>query len=431
MAPRTLKEVVGQGHLLGPGKLLRRLIEADRVTSIILYGPPGSGKTSLGGVIAARTHSHFERLNATAAGVSDLRRVMQTASMRLREKGTRTILFLDEIHRLNRLQQDVLLPAVEEAAIALIGATIHNPFFTVTSALISRSQVFELAPLSTDELREVLRRARQDPERGLGNLPLEVTPEAEDHLLASADGDARRLLNALEVGALTTPPGESGTICIDLAAAEDSVQRKALRYDAAGDQHYDTVSAFIKSMRGSDPDAALYYLNKMLAAGEDLRFIARRIVIFAAEDIGNADPQALVLACATLQAVEFVGLPEARLPLAQATIYLACAPKSNSTLVGLDSAAKDLKEKPTAEIPPHLREGGHPGAARLGHGSEYQYPHDHPDAFVEQSYLLLPGPHTGRYYRPSDRGFEKTIRERLENLRASKKQDEPESRSTQ
>ena len=338
MRPRSLSEFVGQQHLLAPGQLLRRAIEADRIQSLIFYGPPGTGKTSLAQVIARQTQSKFERLSGVESNVADMRRVLATAANRLANTGRPTILFIDEIHRFNKAQQDVLLPDVESGVVRLIGATTHNPFFFVNSPLVSRSQIFELQPLPEEALLELLRGALTDEERGLGGRRVEADEAALQHLARIADGDARKALNSLEIAALTTPPGPDGSIRLDLSVAEQSIQRKAVVYDADGDAHYDTISAYIKSMRGSDPDAALYWLAKMIHAGEDPRFIARRLIICAAEDIGLADPMALVLANAALSAAEFVGWPEARIPLAEATLYLACAHKSNSAILAVDAA---------------------------------------------------------------------------------------------
>lgn len=407
--PRTLDEFAGQEHILGPGKLLRRAIEADRITSIILFGPPGTGKTSLAQIIARATSCHFERLSGVESSVADIRRTVAAASNRLANAGRKTILFIDEIHRFNKAQQDVLLPDVESGVVRLIGATTHNPFFYVNAPLVSRSQVFQLEPLAPEHLAELLRRALADPERGLGSMGVEVADDAIRHLATQADGDARKALNSLEVGALTTPRGPDGIIRIDLGIAEQCIQRKAVVYDADEDGHYDTISAFIKSMRGGDPDAALYWLAKMLYAGEDIRFIARRIVICAAEDVGMADPRALMVAVAAQQAVEFVGMPEARIPLAEATVYVATAPKSNAAYLGVDAALADVKSGVTLEIPRHLRDTHYKGAARLQHGEGYQYSHDFPEAVAQQDYL--PAPRV--YYEPTDRGFEKDITERL------------------
>jgi len=416
MCPVSLEEFVGQEHLLGKGKLLRRIIEADRLTSLILYGPPGVGKTSLGVAIAQRTKANFERLNAVTAKIADLRRAIQTSKDRILKQRLKTILFIDEIHRFNKLQQDALLPDVEEGNIILIGATIHNPFFSVISGLISRSHVFELFPLSLEEIKVILKRALSDRERGFGQKKIIISEEALNHLASSADGDARRALNALEIGVLSTPPAEDGSIHFDLSVAIESVQKKPVRYDKDEDEHYDTISAFIKSMRGSDPDATLYYLAKMIYAGEDPRFIARRIVIAAAEDVGNADPQALVLANAALQVSEFVGLPEARIPLAQAAVYIACAPKSNAAYLGIEEAMKEVQEKRAKEVPPPLKVGTYPGAKKLGRGINYKYPHSYAEGFVEQEYLG----EKKIYYRPTSRGYEKVIKEWMESLKKKK-----------
>ena len=412
MRPRDLDEFVGQPHILGPSQLLRRAIEADRIQSLIFYGPPGTGKTSLAQIIARQTRSKFERLSGVESNVADMRRVLSAAANRLQNTGQATILFIDEIHRFNKAQQDVLLPDVEGGIVRLIGATTHNPFFFVNSPLVSRSQIFELRPLSEEDLYCLLQRALAVPERGLGEMKIQADEPALRHLAKLADGDARKALNSLEIAALTTPPDESGVIHIDLATAEQSIQKKAVVYDDE-DAHYDTISAFIKSMRGSDPDAALYWLAKMIHAGEDPRFIARRIVIHAAEDVGLADPMALVLANAAFQAAEFIGWPEAQIPLAEATIYIATAPKSNSTIKAIGNAIKDVESGRTLPVPDHLRDTHYPGAKRLGHGEGYKYAHDFPNHFVPQDYLGA----LRRYYEPSDQGAEKAIRERLENWR--------------
>ena len=414
MRPRTLEEFVGQAHLVGPGKLLRRAIEADRVTSLILYGPPGCGKTALAHVIAARTKAAVESLNATSAGVAELREAIARAKERQRLNAARTILFIDEIHRFNKPQQDVLMPAVESGNPILIGATTFNPFFAILPALVSRSLVCELKPLRKEEVLTILTRALAEGERGLGALPLAPDEEALAHLAEVSDGDARRALNALELAALTTPP-TGGMVRLTVAAVEESIQKKAVVYDKQEDAHYDTISAFIKSMRGSDPDAALYWLAKMLYAGEDPRFIARRIVICAAEDVGNADPQALVVATAAMQASEFVGLPECRIPLAQAAVYLACAPKSNACYLGIEQAMKDVEAGRTLEVPTHLQDAHYAGAKQLGRGVGYKYAHNAPKHYVKQDYL----PEKRTYYRPTDLGFEKTIKHWLESLKQS------------
>jgi putative ATPase len=394
MSPRSLDEYIGQEHVAGKDKLLRRAIEADRITSLILFGPPGTGKTSLARIIAAKTASRFEWLNAATAGLDDLRKVIQTARHR-KVKGMRTILFLDEIHRFNKLQQDALLPDVEEGNIILIAATVENPFFYVNSALLSRSQVFELKPLKAEDILTIMKMAIGDADRGLGNLNIHADEEALAHMSRISDGDARKALSALEIAALTTPPDSEGRIRITLAIAEESIQKKVIVYDRDGDQHYDTISAFIKSMRGSDPDATVYYLAKMLYAGEDPRFIARRIVICASEDVGNADPMALVLATSALRAVEFVGMPEARIPLAQAAIYVSLAPKSNACYAAIDAALEDIKSGETLEVPDHLKDSHYQGAKKLGHGKGYKYPHAF-GGHVEQEYLAR----KKKYYNP-------------------------------
>ncbi|MEW6585693.1 MAG: replication-associated recombination protein A [Nitrospirota bacterium] len=394
MCPRTLEEYAGQKHILGEGKLLRRAIEADRISSIILYGPPGTGKTALARVIAERTKAHFEWLNAATIGLDEIRKVINAAKAR-KARGVRTILFLDEIHRFNKLQQDALLPDVEEGNVVLIAATVENPFFYVNSALLSRSQIFELKPLSQEDILFVLKSALQDKERGMGSMNISIDEEALLHIAKMSDGDGRKALSALELAALTTPPDSSGRIRITLPIAEESIQKKVVVYDKKGDQHYDTISAFIKSMRGSDPDAALYYLAKMIYAGEDPRFIARRIVICASEDVGNADPMALVLATSALRAVEFVGMPEARIPLAQAVVYIANAPKSNASYKAIEAALKDIQAEETMEVPDHLKDAHYPGAKKLGRGEGYKYPHDY-GGHVDQDYLKK----KKKYYNP-------------------------------
>ena len=413
MRPRSLDEFVGQTHVLGPGQLLRRAIEADRIQSLIFYGPPGTGKTSLAQIIARQTKSKFERLSGAESNVADMRRVLSAAANRLENTGQPTILFIDEIHRFNKAQQDVLLPDVESGVVRLIGATTHNPFFFVNSPLVSRSQIFELRPLSEDDLFSLLQRALQDEERGLGYMKIRADEDALRHLAKISDGDARNALGALEIAALTTAPDKKGVVHIDLAAAEQSIQKKAVVYDDE-DAHYDTISAFIKSMRGSDPDAALYWLAKMIHAGEDPRFIARRIVICAAEDVGLADPMALVLATSALEAAEFVGWPEAQIPLAEATIYIATANKSNSAVVAITAALDDVKSGRTLPVPEHLRDTHYKGAERLGHGKGYEYAHDHAGHFVAQDYLGA----DKIYYTPTEQGVEKKIKERVEKWRA-------------
>ncbi len=414
MRPRSLDEYAGQEHILGPGKLLRRAIEADRFASIVLYGPPGTGKTSLAEVIARTSEARFERLSGVESTVTDVRKVMAAAAVRLARDGTRTVLFIDEIHRFNKAQQDVLLPDVERGTVRLIGATTMNPFFYVNSPLVSRSLVFELRPLPADALRALMDRALADAERGLGGRNTTLEDNAAAHLAEICDGDARRCLNALELAALTTAPGADGVIRLTRDVIEESIQRKAVVYDAKDDAHYDTISAFIKSIRGSDPDAALYWLAKMLHAGEDIRFIARRLVIAASEDIGLADSRGLLVAVAAQQACEFVGLPEAQIPLAHATVYLATAPKSNTAYMGLLAAQADLRKGRTLAVPEHLRDKSYSGAERLGHGQGYKYSHDFPDAYVPQAYL----PEGRVFYEPSERGEEKRIAERLAHWRA-------------
>ena len=413
MRPRHLDEYAGQSHILGPGQLLRRAIEADRIQSLIFYGPPGTGKTSLAQIIARQTKSKFERLSGVESNVADMRRVLSAAANRLENTGATTVLFIDEIHRFNKSQQDVLLPDVESGVIRLIGATTHNPFFFVNSPLVSRSQIFELRPLTEEDLFSLLQRALKDDERGLGYLKISADENALRHLAKHADGDARKALNSLEIAALTTSPDQNGEIKITLAVAEQSIQKKAVVYDGDGDAHYDTISAFIKSMRGSDPDAALYWLAKMIHAGEDPRFIARRIIICAAEDVGLADPMALVLANACLAASEFVGWPEARIPLAEATIYIATANKSNSAITAIDAALADVKSGRTLAVPEHLLDGHYAGAKKLGHGVGYEYAHNGQEHFVAQDYLGA----EKIYYEPTDQGVEKKIKERVEKWR--------------
>jgi putative ATPase len=415
MRPRSLDEYLGQQHILGPGKLLRRAIESDRLSSIILYGPPGSGKTSLAQVIASTTQSHFERLSGVEGSVADLRRVAAAAAFRRRGNGGRTILFVDEIHRFNKAQQDVLLPDVESGNLRLIGATTHNPFFYVNGPLVSRSQIFQLEPLSREDLVRVMTGALNDRERGLGKLKINADPPALEFLAEVSDGDARRSLNALEIAVLTTAPDADGVIQLDRSVAEESIQKKAVSYDADETEHYDTISAFIKSMRGSDPDAALYWLAKMLYAGEDIRFIARRIVIAASEDVGMADPNALVTAVAAQQAVEFVGLPEAQIPLAQAAVYVATAPKSNRAWAGLTKAMTDVKQGRILAVPKYLQGTG---SKLLGQGAGYKYAHDYEGGYVPQAYL----PEGRVYYEPTENGFERRVKERMDYWRTLFKQ---------
>lgn len=413
MRPRSLDEFVGQQHIVGVGSLLRRAIYADRLTSMIFYGPPGTGKTTLAAVIANQTKSSFQRLNAVTAGVAQVREVLEEARHRLEMYHQPTILFIDEIHRFNKSQQDALLPSVEDGTVLLIGATTGNPFFSVNSALLSRSRVFELFPLNRDEISGIIDTALTDSQRGLGKLNIELSPEAREHIVDTADGDARIALNALELAALTTPPGEDGRIIIDQATAEQSVQRKAVRYDKDGDNHYDVISAFIKSIRGSDPDAALFWMARMLDAGEDPRFVARRLYIAASEDIGNADPLALLVAEAAFRAVEVLGMPEASLVLAHAVTHLACAPKSSASCVALGKASADARRGGDTGVPNHLRDSHYPGAEKLGHGNGYLYPHDYPGNYVKQQYLP-DALADKRYFIPGTNGYEKRLRQWLE-----------------
>ncbi len=413
MRPETLADFAGQRHILGPGKLLRRMIEADRLVSLIFYGPPGTGKTSLAELIAGATRRHFVRINAAAAGVKDVRDVLTAARTQLEATGERTILFLDEIHRFNRAQQDILLPDVENGVITLIGATTQNPFFSVNAPLVSRSQIFQFEPLTAEEVRTLVDRAIHDPERGFGSLQLTIDSAAMDHWLELSDGDARRALTALEIAVLSQRSSAAGgtarQIHITLEIARDSIQDKAMVYDDDG--HYDSASALIKSMRGSDPDATVYWLARMLAAGEDPRFIARRIAICASEDIGNADPTATLLAAAAVQITEFVGMPECRLTLAQAAIYLACAPKSNRVTLAIDQALDDVKTSRTIPVPRPLRDAHYRGSKDLGHEG-YQYAHDFPEGYVPQVYLGV----EKHYYQPTSRGQEAEIGQYLQKL---------------
>ena len=414
MRPRTLDEFVGQEHIVGEGRLLRRAIQADQLTSVIFWGPPGTGKTTLAMIIANTTKSHFASISAVMAGVADIRRLIDDAKERRNLYGQRTIVLVDEIHRFNKAQQDALLPHVEDGTIVLIGSTTENPYFEVIPALVSRSQVFQLRPLTEDDLLALLRRALADKERGYGNWKVRVDDEALQHIARIAGGDARRALNALELAVTTTPADKQGWVHVTLQVAEDSIQRRALLYDKDGDAHYDTISAFIKSLRGSDPDAALYWMAKMIYAGEDPRFIVRRMIIFASEDVGLADPQALVVATAAAQALEWVGLPEAQYALAEAALYLATAPKSNSTSAYWKALA-DVEQEGKVEVPDHLKDASRDAEA-LGHGEGYKYPHAFDRHWVEQQYL--PDAIKGRrYYEPGSLGYEKRIREWLEWLR--------------
>jgi putative ATPase len=444
MRPRNLEEFVGQQHFLGRGKLLRRMLEADRLTSVIFYGPPGTGKTTLASLIASYTKSHFEQVNAAAVGVKEVRAILDTARERLGNTGQRTVLFLDEIHRFNRAQQDILLPDVEAGLVLLVGATTENPFFAVNSPLISRSQIFQFSAISEEDIKSLIRRAITDPERGYGKLTITLDDDALNLWATASDGDARRALMALEVavlsmakegqepGARSQESGEktanvasssllapgsfapgSSPLHVTLDVAEQSIQRKAIVYDGTGDEHYDAASALIKSMRGSDPDAAVYWVARMLEAGEDPRFIARRIAILASEDIGNADPRALMVAAAAFEVVEKIGMPEAQLTLGQAAIYMATAPKSNASALAIWDAMADVRNGRTLPVPRHLKDTHYKGSKRLGHGEGYQYAHDHAGGYVEQDYLGV----DRTYYTPTDRGFEREIAARMDMLK--------------
>ena len=415
LRPRTLDEVVGQQHIVGKDKLLYRAIKADKLTSVIFYGPPGTGKTTLAKVIANTTSANFTQINATVAGKKDMEEVVKQAQDTLGMYGKKTILFIDEIHRFNKSQQDYLLPFVEDGTVILIGATTENPYFEVNGALLSRSIVFELKALEIPEIKELILRAVQDTERGMGSYQAMIDEDALDFLADMAGGDARSALNAIELGILTTPRGEDGKIHITLEVASECIQKRVVRYDKDGDNHYDIISAFIKSMRGSDPDAAVYYLAKMLYAGEDVKFIARRIMILASEDIGNADPQAIQVAVAAAQAVERVGMPESQIILAQAAAYMACAPKSNSAVNAIFAAMDSVKHKRTT-VPAHLQDAHYGGHAKLGHGIGYKYAHDFPNHYVEQQYL--PSEILGEtFYELSDMGYEKKLKEHMEKIR--------------
>lgn len=416
MRPETLEEVVGQQHIIGRDKLLYRAIKADKLSSVIFYGPPGTGKTTLAKVIANTTSAEFTQINATIAGKKDMEAVVEQAKNNLGMYGKKTILFVDEIHRFNKGQQDYLLPFVEDGTLILIGATTENPYFEVNGALISRSIIFELKPLEKEDIKKLLYRAVQDEKKGMGAYDAELTEEAAEFLADISNGDARMALNAIELGIMTTERAADGKIRITLEVAEDCIQKRVIRYDKTGDNHYDTISAFIKSMRGSDPDAAVYYLAKMLYAGEDIKFIARRIMICASEDVGNADPQALQVAVAAAQAVERIGMPEAQIILSQAVSYVATAPKSNAACVGIFKAMEVVKNTKTAAIPPYLQDAHYGGAAKLGHGLGYKYAHDYPNHYVKQQYL--PDELAGEvFYEPSDNGYEKNIKEHMDRIR--------------
>ncbi len=417
LRPKTLEEIVGQRHILGKDKLLYRAIKADKLSSLIFYGPPGTGKTTIARVIANTTKASFTQLNATVAGKKDMEAVVSQAKDNLGMYGRKTILFVDEIHRFNKGQQDYLLPFVEDGTVILIGATTENPYFEVNGALISRSVVFELKALEPGDVKELIRRAVYDEERGMGAYQAVITEEAADFLADIAGGDARSALNAVELGVLTTEKGEDGRIHLTKEVISECIQKRVVRYDKTGDNHYDTISAFIKSMRGSDPDAAVYYLAKMIYAGEDERFIARRIMICASEDVGNADPMALTVAVSAAQAVERIGFPEAQIILAQAAAYVACAPKSNSAVNAIGKAMESVKSRRTS-VPVHLQDAHYPGAKKLGHGTGYRYAHDYPNHYVEQQYL--PSEIEGEvFYEPSENGYEKEIREYFKKIKGS------------
>ena len=416
LRPRTLDEVVGQQHIIGKDKLLYRAIKADKLGSVIFYGPPGTGKTTLAKVIANTTQADFKQINATVAGKKDMEEVVTEAKNNMGMYGRRTILFVDEIHRFNKGQQDYLLPFVEDGTLTLIGATTENPYFEVNGALLSRSRIFELKPLEKDDIKQLIYRAVTDSERGMGTYRVKIDEDAADFLADTANGDARAALNAVELGVLTTERSEDGLIHIDLAAAQECIQKRAVRYDKDGDNHYDTISAFIKSMRGSDPDAAVYYLARMLYAGEDIKFIARRIMICASEDVGNADPQALNVAVSAALAAERIGLPEAQIILSQAASYVACAPKSNAAYVAIQNAMENVKTTRTMPVPIHLQDRHYKGAAKLGHGEGYKYAHDYPKHYVKQQYLP-DGMEGTVFYEPSDNGYEKQIKAHMKWLK--------------
>lgn len=416
LRPMTLEEVVGQQHIIGKDKLLYRAIKADKLSSVIFYGPPGTGKTTLAKVIANSTKAEFIQMNATTSGKKEMQEAVQKAKDNLGMFRKKTILFIDEIHRFNKAQQDYLLPFVEDGTVILIGATTENPYFEVNGALISRSNIFELYPLTNEEIQQIIHRAVYDCEKGMGTYGAEIDQDALEFLADMAEGDARTALNAVELGILTTEPSKDGKIHITLEVAEQCIQRRAFRYDKSGDNHYDTISAFIKSMRGSDPDAVIYYLAKMIDAGESVTFIARRIMICASEDVGNADPRALTVAVSASEAVERVGMPEARIILAQAAIYVACASKSNASCMAIDEALNVVRTQRVSGVPNHLRDSHYKGAAKLGRGIGYQYAHDYPNHYVKQQYL--PDSLVGtEFYHPSDNGYEKQIKEYMRFLK--------------
>ena len=416
MRPTTLDEVVGQKHIIGKDKLLYRAIKADKLGSVIFYGPPGTGKTTLAKVIANTTSARFEQINATVAGKKDMEEIVKNAKDSIGMYGQKTILFVDEIHRFNKSQQDYLLPFVEDGTITLIGATTENPYFEVNNALLSRSRIFELKPLEKQDIRELVMRAVYDTKKGMGTYSADITDEAADFLADVANGDARAALNAVELGILTTDKSDDGKIHITIDVAAECIQKRVVRYDHDGDNHYDTISAFIKSMRGSDPDAAVYYLARMLYAGEDVKFIARRIMICASEDVGNADPNALVVAVSAAQAVERIGMPESQIILSQAAAYVATAPKSNAAYMGIAKAMKTVADTRTMPVPAHLQDRHYKGAEKLGHGLGYKYAHDYPNHYVTQQYLP-DGMEGMRFYEPSENGYEKKIREHMEFIK--------------
>ncbi|MFH1846569.1 MAG: replication-associated recombination protein A [Candidatus Omnitrophota bacterium] len=417
MCPETLEDFFGQEHIIGKGKLLRRAIESDRISSVIFFGPSGIGKTALAMIISRKTGAFFVRKNAVSSNVPEMRKIIDAAQKRKAINAKKTIMLLDEIHRFNKAQQDVLLPEVEEGNIILIGTTTENPYFSVNAALLSRSQIFELKPLTEKEILSLLKKALNDTIRGYGEKEILAEEDALAHLAKISDGDARKALNALEIAVLTTEPEKDGTIRITLEEAEESIQKKAVLYDKDGDAHYDTISAYIKSMRGSDPDAALYWLAKMIVAGESPRFIARRLVICASEDVGNANPWALVIANAAMQTADFIGFPEAKIPLAQATIYIACAPKSNAAYTAIEKAVKDVETQRTQEVPDHLKDAHYAGAKDLGRGQGYKYAHSDERHYVEQQYM----PENKQYYIPANIGYEKKIKEWMETLKGQER----------
>lgn len=428
MRPPSLDEFVGQEHIVGPDTILRRAIEEDTLTSLIFWGPPGSGKTTLALIIANLTKSNFLRFSAVTSGIAEIRKVMKEAKEKWSLYNQKTILFIDEIHRFNKLQQDAFLPFLEDGIIILVGATVENPYFEVNKALLSRSKIYQLHLLSYKEIEQIIKRALSDKERGLGRYKVRLEEKAKKHIINLANGDARVALNALEIATLATKPDRKGERYISLRVAEEAVQKRSLTYDKDGDSHYDIISAFIKSMRGSDPDAALYWLARMIYAGEDPKFIARRMVIQAAEDVGNADPLALVVATAAFQAVEYVGMPEAQIPLAQAAIYISCAPKSNAVYLGINKALSEVKNLEAESVPIHLRDASYWGAKLLGHQKDYKYPHNFLGNFIEQQYLP-DNVKENTYYKPTDNGYEAKIKQRLKKWgKVSRSQEVKESR---